>query len=224
MELKNSNNYKHIHNFNPEILNVKTSFANYRDKILNFDAGEDYKNFNSFLTDDSLDLCDDGDGVTYLVWNVINEEEKQTITKDLVGYFTLSSTAIPYEDRIRLDDEEAKKFNKEFDITICGISALEIKMFALNKTYQDLFYEYDGVDMPISAWVLHSIIDYATQISSEIVGFKAIFLHSVEEAESFYSKNGFVYVPPNVKPLYSIDGEFKAMYLPIHEVYMNYDE
>lgn len=42
------------------------------------------------------------------------------------------------ESRIRLDEEEAKELGKEFDIEICGISAVEIKMFAVDKKYQDV--------------------------------------------------------------------------------------
>ena len=37
-------------------------------------------------------------------------------------------TAIPYEDRIRLEPEDAEIEGKEYDIQICGIPAIEIKM------------------------------------------------------------------------------------------------
>ena len=36
------------------------------------------------------------------------DKNNTEIARDLVSYYTLSATAIPYEDRIRLDEEEAK--------------------------------------------------------------------------------------------------------------------
>lgn len=139
-------------------------------------------------------------------------------------HIILAATAIPYEDRIRLDEEEAKIKNTEFDIEICGISAIEIKMFAVSEKYQDVFFQYDGEDLPISAWIIRNIIDYAYSLLNEVVGFKALFLHSLPEAEQFYKINGFNSVENNMQPLHCVDSEYTAMYLALKEVHMNYDE
>lgn len=61
-----------------------------------------------------------------------NGEEKE---REIVAFYTLATTAIPYEDRIRLDEEEAQQRGQEFDSQICGIPALEIKMFAVDEKY-----------------------------------------------------------------------------------------
>lgn len=167
---------------------------------------------------------DEGNGVTYLVWNIFENEFGQEVKRELAAYYTLATTSIPYEDRIRLDEEEAKEMGKEFDIQICGISAIEIKMFAVDVKYQDVFYEYEGECLPISAWIMRSIIDYANKLIDEVVGFKALFLHSVPEAEKFYEMNGFHPMKVNMQPLHCLDSEYKAMYLALKEVHMNYDE
>ena len=127
----------------------------------------------------------------------------------------------------------------QFDIEICGISAIEIKMFAVNEKYQDLFFEYtegniidikdlffeyDGESLPVSAWVMQSIIDYAQTLMDEVVGFKALFLHSVPEAEKFYKINGFNPMEINMQPLHCVDSDYTAMYLALKEVQMNYDD
>ena len=42
---------------------------------------------------------------------------------------------------MRLDENEAKEQGTEFKDEIWGIPALEIKMFAVDEKYQDLFFE-----------------------------------------------------------------------------------
>ena len=61
-------------------------------------------------------------------------------------------------------------------------------------------------------------------LSNSVLGFKAILLHSVPEAEEFYKTNGFHFVEVNMKPLHNLDSEYKAMYLTLRKVHMNYDE
>ncbi len=141
-----------------------------------------------------------------------------------MAYFTLAATAIPYTDRMRLEPEEAAEKGQEFDEKHCGIPALEIKMFAVDRTYQDLFYEFDGEKMPVAAWILRSIISLAHNMMKEIIGFKALFLHAVPTAIDFYKRNGFHNAEQYMEPLYSVDDEFQAMYLSFCEVHVNQEE
>lgn len=216
--------HRHISNFNPDVVSLEQSHQDFSSEINFFNAGKEYANFNDFVKDEAIEYKNDGDGVTYIVWNVMVDEENHEIERDVVAFYTLSATAIPYEDRIRLDEEEAKETGEEFSIEICGISAIEIKMLAVNEKYQDVFFEYEGEDLPISAWVMRSIIDYAQSLLNEVVGFKALFLHSLPEAEEFYKQNGFNVVKTNMQPLHCLESEYKAMYLALKEVHMNYDE
>lgn len=125
---------------------------------------------------------------------------------------------------IRLDEDEAKVTGEQYDTEICGISALEIKMFAVSEKYQDIFYEYEGEELPISAWIMRSIIDAANSMLNDTLGFKALFLHSLPNAEKFYRANGFNPMEINMQPLYCVDSEYRAMYLTLKEVHMNYDD
>ena len=216
--------HKHIENFNPDVMPLEKSYQDFSSKMQLFNAGNGYETFNDFIVSEASQYKNTGDGVTYVVWNVLYDKNNIEIYRDIVSYYTLSATAIPYEDRIRCDEEEVLETGKEFDIEICGISALEIKMFAVNQNYQDVFFEYAGENLPISAWIMRSIIDYAYSLLDEVIGFKALFLHSLPEAEAFYKSNGFTPVEVNMQPLHCVDSEYTAMYLALKEVHMNYDE
>lgn len=222
MEKENRKEHDYITYFNPDVMLLKSAYQDFLSEIEKFDAGEEYINFNEFVIDEAISYADEGNGVTYVVWNVFCDENE--IGRDIVSFYTLAATAIPYEDRIRRDEEEAKKFGEDFDVEICGISAIEIKMFAVDKKYQDVFFIYDGEDLPISAWVMRSIIDFSYSLMNEVLGFKSLFLHALPEAENFYKTNGFNPVEVNMQPLHCVDSEYKAMYLALKEVHMNYED
>lgn len=216
--------HSHIAYFNPDVITAEESYQDFFDEIKEFDAGCENKNFSEFIVEDSEEYRKSGNGVTYIVWNVFVDDNQIETGREVVAYYTLATTSIPYEDRIRKDEDEILEDGEEFDIQICGISAIEIKMFAVNEKYQDTFYEFEGEDLPVAAWIMRSIINYADNLSNSVLGFKAILLHSVPEAEEFYKTNGFHFVEANMKPLHNLDSEYKAMYLTLRKVHMNYDE
>lgn len=224
MERKSNKERIHIADFNPDVTSLKIAHQDFFYEMQSFNAGEGYQNFKDFILEEAEEYRDTGDGATYVVWNVICDKDGVEQTREIVSFYTLATTAIPYEDRIRLDADEAKELGKEFDSQICGIPALEIKMFAVDEKYQDLFYEYQGEDLPISAWIMRSIVAYANELINDIVGFKAIFLHSLPDAEKFYLANEFNPVKINMQPLHGLDSEYTAMYLTLKEVHMNYDK
>ena len=119
-----------LNNFVPKIIKL-TANCN-----LPFSAGQEFGNFNSFLSAEVEDYFSIGDGVTYLIKN----------KKDVVAYYCLSAGAIPFE---YICENEAEMW---------GISIVEIKMFAVDEKYQDVYYEYDGYNIPIAAWCLKYII------------------------------------------------------------------
>lgn len=216
--------HNHIACFNPDVMPIENAHQDFLSEIKEFDAGNGYENFNDFIVDEALEYKNSGDGVTYIVWNILYDELGKEIKREVVSYYTLAATAIPYEDRIRCDEEEEKETGEEFSIEICGISAIEIKMFAVDAKYQDIFFEYDGEDLPVSAWIMRNIINFSYSLLDGVLGFKSLFLHSLPEAESFYMANGFNPVEVNMQPLHCVDSEYKAMYLALKEVHMNYDE
>ena len=121
---------------------------------------------------------------------------------DLVAYYCLSSGAIPFQ------------YELEGETEIWGIPVVEIKMFAVNINYQDIYFEYANLDMPVSAWCLQYII----QSTKKYIGTKAIFLHSVPTAEKFYKRNGFQEINNVMIPLHCIDDDLKPLWLPLQEI------
>lgn len=224
MQKENKKSHAYIEGFNPDVTLLRESHQDFLSEIMQFNAGSGYESFNDFIKEDALEYEENGDGVSYVVWNVFYNSCGEETGREIVSYYTLATTSIPYEDRIRLDKEEAEEKGKIFDIQICGIPSVEIKMFAVDKKYQDLFYAYDGEDLPVSAWIIKNIINYAENLIVNVAGFKALFLHAVPNAETFYEKNGFNRMKFNMKPLHSLDSEFTAMYLTLREVHMIYDK
>lgn len=221
---RRNNAHKHIEYFNPDVTLLENIYHDFHCKIDAFHAGKGFEAFDEFITQDAYEYNLEGNGVTYIVWNVFYDKDGHEYKRDIVGYYTLSATAIPYEDRIRRDEDEAKEYGSEFDIEICGISALEIKMFAVSEQYQNIFFKHDDEDLPIAAWIIRNIINFSSTLSQSVVGFKALFLHSVPEAESFYLINGFHPIEVNMQPFHSVDSDYKAMYLALKNIQMNYDD
>lgn len=219
MENRDNNLHKHIDFFYPDVVALSDIHQD-----LYFNAGNGYKNFDDFVMEEAEEYAENGDGATYLVFNVLYDENNHELSRELVSYYTLSATAIPYVDRIRLDEDEAKETGMQYSEEIWGISALEIKMFAVDEKYQDVFFEYEGEDLPIAAWIIRNIIDDAYILMNTVVGFKALFLHALPDAEDFYSKNGFHTMEVNMQPVKGVDSEYKPMYLTLKDVHMNYDE
>lgn len=194
-----------------------------RDYLFDFHAGIGNENFNDFLKKEANEYRTNGNGVTYIIWNNTYDNEAKE-AKDIVAYFTLSANAIPYIDRIKLDEDEIATCGMKYDEQTWGIPVLEIKMFAVNNKYQDVFYMHRGQALPIAAWCLLAIINYAKLMLDTVLGFKALFLHSILEAEQFYLKNGFQDVTYNMLPFTSIDSDMRPMWLPLKNIHMNYEK
>ena len=158
----NNKSHDHIDVFNPNVKTLRDSYQDFLFKIKQFDAGNGYQNFNEFISDEAIDYADDGNGVTYVVWNILKDKNGHEIDRD--------------------------------------------------------------EDLPVSVWVLRSIIDYIENLSKTIVGVKAAFLHAVPDAVDFYLRNGFEFMLPNMEPFHSIDSEFTPMFLALYELHINFDE
>ena len=71
-----------------------------------FNAGSGYENFNDFIVSEASEYKNTGDGVSYVVWNILYDKDNIEIDRDIVSYYTLSATAIPKHDSISCDEEE----------------------------------------------------------------------------------------------------------------------
>ena len=216
-EKDRSKERKYLIGFYPDVVRLT---ERYQYEAQRFDAGNENKAFNFFLKNEEWKDClYDREGVTFIVLDCFSKNEKK-----IVAYYTISMGAIPYTDRWLIPEEEREDLTNQYDEKECGISAVEIKMFAVAKEYQDAFFTFEGKEQPVSAWILHELLNRIQRISVKEISAKAVFLNAVPEAEKFYLNNGFDYVQPGMHAFYTNDSEYRTMYLPLTALRIHYDK
>lgn len=192
---------KTIQNFKPVI---ETLSEENRKLISNFFVGE--KAFDDFIKKEAINDMISGDGVTYLIINEVNKRE-------IVAYYTISSSSIHTIDRYDFEDEDVPQDEKREHFS--PISAFLIKMFAVNEKYQDTYYN----DELVASLILKNIIFDLYDMSTSIVGAKRIILCAVENAKKFYKLNKFKEFDGNYTLFDKIDAQDNyPMYLALHNV------
>lgn len=172
--------------------------------ISNFFVEE--KAFDNFIKEEAINDMISGDGVTYLIINEANERE-------IVAYYTISSSSIHTIDRYDFEDEDVPQDEKREHFS--PISAFLIKMFAVNEKYQDTYYNNELV----ASLILKNIISDLHDMSTSVVGAKIIILCAVEKAEKFYNLNKFKKFDDNYTLFDKIDAQDNCpMYLALHNV------
>lgn len=174
----------------------------------NFKTGNRHpeKDIGDYLRNDAFDEMLSGDGVSYVVME-LDENEKPI---DIVSYFTLVSSAIPYI--YRTEPEEGEE-DEPYE-TMCGIPAIRIHMFVVSDKYQDVFYN----GKPVAAWVFEAIINIIDEKSKKDTGIKAIYLHSLPSAKNFYKRNKMLEAEKYMQPFSGMDDELDVMYVFIRDV------
>ena len=192
---------KTIQNFKPVIEALSEENI---DLISNFFVGE--KAFDDFIKEEAINDMISGDGVTYLIINEVNKRE-------IVAYYTISSSSIHTIDRYDFEDEDVPQDEKREHFS--PISAFLIKMFAVNEKYQDTYYN----DELVASLILKNIIFDLYDMSTSVVGAKRIILCAIEEAKKFYKLNNFKEFDDNYTLFDKIDAQDNyPMYLALHNV------
>lgn len=192
---------KTIENFNPVI---EALSEENRKLISDFFVGE--KAFDDFIKKEAISDMVSGDGVTYLIVNEANKRE-------IVAYYTISSSSIHSIDRYDFEDEDIPKDEKREHFS--PISAFLIKMFAVNEKYQDTYYN----DELVASLILKNIIFDLYDMSTSVVGAKRIILCAVEKAKKFYKLNNFEEFDGKYTLFDKIDAQDNyPMYLALHKV------
>ena len=146
-----------------------------QDVLQKFNCG--HPDFNNFLVDDAIKCSDNGEGVTYILVDKDEYINKEIST--IFAFATIQSTSLQYCD-IQNKDK------------IYSISGVETKYFAIskrfhrqtaylidpNKYYSTIFFE----------WLLADLYE----MSTKIIGFKAIFLRANENGEKLYRRKKFI--------------------------------
>ena len=197
---------KEIEEFNPSVRLLDKECKILTDKFI---SGERYPEYGigEYVRKEAYEDLETGSGTTYVVVNTVNKYE------EMVAFYTLSSTAIPYCDRIKEDDGT-------YDIGFCGIPAVELNAFAVSLDYQDTYYK----GQLVSSLVFKNIIAYIDQLSKTTLGIKALMLHPVESAKKFYSRNNMLDYPDNMILFDSADSSLGGMYVFLRDVEMIYEE
>ena len=192
---------KTIENFNPVIETLSEENVGL---ISNFFVGE--KAFDDFIKKEAINDMISGDGVTYLIINEVNKRE-------IVAYYTISSSSIHTIDRYDFEDEDVPQDEKREHFS--PISAFLIKMFAVNEKYQDTYYN----DELVASLILKNIIFDLYDMSTSVVGAKRIILCAVEKAKKFYKLNNFEEFDGKYTLFDKIDAQDNyPMYLALHKV------
>lgn len=192
---------KTIENFNPVIETLSEENIGL---ISNFFVGE--KAFDDFIKKEAINDMISGDGVTYLIINEVNKRE-------IVAYYTISSSSIHTIDRYDFEDEDVPQDEKREHFS--PISAFLIKMFAVNEKYQDTYYN----DELVASLILKNIIFDLYDMSTSVVGAKRIILCAVEKAKKFYKLNNFEEFDGKYTLFDKIDAQDNyPMYLALHKV------
>ncbi len=181
----------------------------YKRFLKDFKTGNRYpeQGLGDYIMDsDAFEDMQNGDGVSYLVFRTNEDDEPE----ELVSYFTLVSSAMPYMYRIEENDEVYEE--------MCGIPAIRIHMFAVSDKYQDVFFK----GKPIAAWIFETIIHIIDEKSQKDTGIKAIYLHALPSSKGFYKKNKFLEAEPYMKPFAGMDDDLDVMYVFIRKVSVTY--
>ncbi|RHR89439.1 hypothetical protein DWW33_04080 [Roseburia sp. AF15-21] len=146
-----------------------------QDVLQKFNCG--HPDFNNFLVDDAVKYSDNGDGVTYILVDKDDYDNKKIST--IFAFATIQSTSLQYYD-IKNEDK------------VYSISGVEIRYFAIakkfhgqtaylidsSKHYSTIFFE----------WLLTDLYE----MSTKTIGFQAIFLRANGKGEKLYRRKKFV--------------------------------
>ena len=161
--------------FSVEILNdenqkyISTFCSNLNTNSAEYDVGR-------YLIQDALKEQKEGNGVTYLI---VDEKHNKVIS-----FFTLSSASMLILLKHMEEDDDEYYYN--YVNNYLPISSVKVKYFAVDVEYQDLFYNEE----PLSAHIFKMMIHRIIKMSTNNIGFKAIFLFSLDSSKNFYARNG----------------------------------
>lgn len=129
-----------------------------------------------YIKEDAFKDQFSGKGVTYLALTEAEDE--------LIAYYTLAATTLIYA--VSEDEGKLKKPK------ISGFPAIEIKMFAVSKSYQDYpYYSEEFKGTYYSDIILGGVIGDIYKYSLTVLGIQMIVLNSTVDAVKFYRRNSF---------------------------------
>lgn len=175
------------------------------DLLENFTCGHD--ELDRYVKEDAFKDNSIGKGVTYLVVDKRNAK--------LVAYYTLSSTSLLF-----FDDKDISNKKSIDEVVIRGIPSIEIKMFAVRKSFQDVFYkDEENQQILVSDVILGAVIGDIYNIVTSTLGARMIVLNSVPDAVKFYERNCFLPLGEYI----SLYDEYSKDCVPMYMMLFDYD-
>ncbi len=169
--------------------------------VLNaFDCG--HPDFNTFLTEDAIEYANSGNGVTYIL---IDEAEENNKITAIFAFCTLKASALYY--------------SKEDSNSLFSNSCVEIKYFAIAKVFQKTKTGKKGIEKYYSTLFFEVLLADLYELSTSVIGFSGIFLRANENGEKLYRRKNFVDATQYMIPYEEDDklGKCMPMYLSIND-------
>lgn len=145
-------------------VNIEDSRIN-DDLLCNFDCGADQ--FNSFLRNDARTWQADGEAATYVF---VDLDEKDLFTR-IYGYVSINALGLKY------NDDDIDKY----------LSCAEIRLFAVSVQLHKL---HDST-ISYSDQLFKIALQNLYEMSTHVIGFKALYLNANDAGLSLYKRNGF---------------------------------
>jgi hypothetical protein len=155
---------------------IESFSTEYCSMLSEFECGN--SEIDRYLCNDAKCDTTEGRGVTKLI---LNDNKSKVI-----GFYTLDCSAMIVE----TNESQGK----------IGLApAVEIKMFAVDKSYQDISYSKIKEDGTFSDILLCEAINQINNFTESTCGAVCIILYSVPSAKKFYIRNKFVSFKPIMK-------------------------
>ena len=146
-----------------------------QDVLQKFDCN--HPDFNDFLVNDAVECSSNGDGVTYVLVDKDEYDNKKIST--IFAFATIQSTSLQY-----YDIDNADK--------IYSISGVEIKYFAIARRFHKQIAYLLDPDKYYSTIFFEWLLADLYEMSTKMIGFQAIFLRANEKEEKLYRRKKFV--------------------------------
>ena len=95
MQKKETKERRHISYFNPDVKLLEESYQDFSSNLKKFTTVNEYDTFSVFLNDDAVDYKNSGDVVSYIVWNVIFNDNGIEEKGEIVTYHRNSGRKLP---------------------------------------------------------------------------------------------------------------------------------
>lgn len=138
------------------------------DVIRNFDSGND--KFNDFLYNTAKSWNDTGESITYVF--VDKNEKEENIISRILGFAAINSAGLLFQNT-----------TDEYECLSCA----EIRLFAIDKRLR----KHHDQSIFWSDIIFKVLLQNLYQMSTSVIGFKAIFLNSNHDGYQLYTNNGF---------------------------------